>query len=68
MKKAIGSRKSLLVCMLQLQEALESGGEDIGVGVCVIVYRVRVREELIVVHNTISWSIKTFHPLIKGSK
>jgi hypothetical protein len=37
--KAIGP-KSLLVCVLQLQEALESGGEDVGVGVslCVVVY------------------------------
>jgi hypothetical protein len=37
-KKATGPRKSLLVCMLQLQEAIESGVEDVGVGVslCVV--------------------------------
>jgi hypothetical protein len=48
MKKAIGPRKSLFVCMLQLQEAIESGGEGGCRGGCVTVYRLCVREELVV--------------------
>jgi hypothetical protein len=38
MKKANSPRKSTLLCSYPLQEALESGGEDVGVGLslCIV--------------------------------
>ncbi len=54
MKKANSPRKSTLLCIYQQPEALEIGGEDVRVGVSLCcVCRVRVREKLVIVHNTI---------------
>jgi hypothetical protein len=54
MKKATGPRKSPLLCIYQLQEALESFGEDVGVGVslCVVYVWERSYIYIVVVHNT----------------